>query len=91
MNQLIRDLCFFCAEHMEVPKDQNYQKALDEVLSLEEEIKQQIGYELLTQYQCTVDKLYNFESDEIFLKGMRFGAQLMAAIFPQSSDITSTP
>ena len=91
MNQLIRDLCFFCTEHMEVPKDHNYQKTLDEVLSLEEKLKEQIGYELLTQYQCTVDKLYDFESDAIFLKGMRLGAQLMAAIFPQSSDTTSTP
>lgn len=90
MNDFIRDLCFYYTERMDTPKSQPYQKALEEVLQLEEEIKNQVGHELLDRYQCVVDDLYDVQFDEIFLRGIQFGVQFMLAVFPQSSNTTST-
>lgn len=91
MNDFIRDLYHYCSEQPDPPRTRKQQKISEKILRLEDELKQQVGLDLLTRYQCAVDEFYDFQFNEAFLHGIRFGAQFMLSVFPQSSNTSSTP
>lgn len=92
MNRFLNDLSFHCTERMAPPNSPEYQKAAEKMLQLDEELQNHMGWDFSEQYHCVADNIQNFQMDEVFLQGVKFGVQFMLMVFPPyDSSNTSTP
>ncbi len=81
MNDVISKLYHRLIEEIQVPtEDPEYERAVQAYLELEEEVKEKIGLDLLSQYQRAQHIAFGWENAAIFSCGLRFGAQFMLEV-----------
>ena len=81
MNDVISKLYHRLIEEIQVPtEDPEYERAVQAYLELEEEVKEKIGLDLLSQYQRAQHIAFAWENAAIFSCGLRFGAQFMLEV-----------
>ena len=81
MTDYLNDLYCAFIQDIRPPKgDPEYEQAIQTYMHLEEEVKEKLGLDLLTQYQRAHNDAFQWEKDEIFTCGLRFGAQFMLAV-----------
>ena len=81
MNDFLTDLYDRTTEEIRPPRgDSEYDRAVKEYMELEEEVKEKIGLDLLSQYQRAQDAAFGWDKRAIFACGLHFGAQFMLEV-----------
>ena len=81
MNDFLTSLFDQITEEIQPPKgDPEYERAVKAYMDLEEEVKEKIGLDRLSQYQGAQDAAFGWEKIAIFACGLRFGAQFMLEV-----------
>ena len=76
MNDFLTSLFDQIIEEIRPPKgDPEYERAVQAYMELEEEVKEKIGLDLLSQYQRAHSDAFDWEKAAIFTRGLRFGAR----------------
>ncbi|NBI11136.1 hypothetical protein D1641_14115 [Colidextribacter sp. OB.20] len=81
MNDFIADLYYILTEEIQVPTgDPEYKRAVQAYMELEEEVKEKIGLDLLSQYQRAHYLAHSWEDVAAFSCGLRFGARFVLEV-----------
>lgn len=81
MSDFLNDLYCDLIESLRTPRgDPEYERAVKAYMELEEEVKEKIGLDRLSQYQSARDAAFDWEKSAIFACGLRFGAQFMLEV-----------
>lgn len=81
MNDFLTSLFDQITEEIQPPKgDPEYERAVKAYMDLEEEVKEKIGLDRLSQYQGAQNAAFGWEKIAIFTCGLRFGAQFMLEV-----------
>lgn len=81
MSDFLNDLYCDLIESLRTPRgDPEYERAVKAYMELEEEVKEKIGLDRLSQYQGAQDAAFGWEKIAIFACGLRFGAQFMLEV-----------
>ena len=76
MSDFLNDLYCDLIESLRTPRgDPEYERAVKAYMELEEEVKEKIGLDLLSQYQRAHSDAFDWEKAAIFTRGLRFGAR----------------
>lgn len=85
MNDFLTDLFDRTTEEIRPPLgDPEHKRAVKAYMDLEEEVKEKIGLDLLSQYQRAHSDAFDWEKSAIFTCGLRFGARFMLEVLRQS-------
>ncbi len=78
MDDFIHDLYHMLTEGIQVPTgDPEHERAVQAYMELEEEVKEKIGLDLLSQYQRAHYLAHSWEDVAAFSCGLRFGARFV--------------
>ncbi|RKI67685.1 hypothetical protein D7V91_09585 [bacterium 1xD42-67] len=81
MDDFIHDLYHMLTEGIQVPTgDPEHERAVQAYMELEAQVKEKIGWELLSQYQRAQHIAYGWEDTAVFSCGLRFGARFILEI-----------
>lgn len=81
MTDFLTDLFDYTTEEIRPPRgDPEYERAVKAYMDLEEEVKEKIGLDHLSQYQGAQNAAFGWEKIAIFTCGLRFGAQFMLEV-----------
>ena len=85
MQDFLSDLLSYCTEHSHPPFDNpQYQADFAAVHKLELQIQSVLGDDFLTRYEQASYQYREWECQDIFLQGLRFGVQFaFAVLVPQ--------
>ena len=85
MTDFLTHLLDWTTEEIRPPLgDPEYKRAVKVYVDLEEEVKEKIGLDLLSQYQRAHSDAFDWEKSAIFTCGLRFGARFMLEVLGQS-------
>ena len=81
MNEFLNDLYNYISEHtLALQDDRDYQHALQAYMTLEEEVKEKIGGDLLYRYQCAEDDVSRRRNIAVFAQTLRFSHRFMLEV-----------
>lgn len=81
MNDFLTDLYNYISEHtLALQDDRDYQHALQAYMTLEEEVKEKIGGDLLYRYQCAEDAISRRRNIAVFAQTLRFSHRFMLEV-----------
>lgn len=81
MNDFLTDLYNYISEHtLALQDDHNYQHAVQAYMTLEEEVKEKIGGDLLYRYQCAEDDISRRRNIAVFAQTLRFSHRFMLEV-----------
>lgn len=81
MTNFLTNLFDYTTEEIRPPRgDPEYERAVKAYMELEEEVKEKIGLDRLSQYQNAQDAAFSWEKSAIFACGLRFGARFMLEV-----------
>ena len=81
MNDFLTDLYNYISEHtMALQDDRDYQHALQAYMTLEEEVKEKIGGDLLYRYQCAEDVISRRRNIAVFAQTLQFSHRFMLEV-----------
>ena len=81
MNDFLTDLYNYISEHtLALQDDRDYQHALQAYMTLEEEVKEKIGGDLLYRYQCAEDDISCRRNIAVFAQTLRFSHRFMLEV-----------
>lgn len=81
MNDLLNDLYHTLIEDIHPPKGEpDYEQAIQAYMELEAEVKEKLGLDLLTRYNCAHNDAFGWEKIAIFQCGLHFGAQFLLEV-----------
>ena len=81
MNDFLTDLYNYISEHtLALQDDRDYQHALQAYMTLEEEVKEKIGGDLLYRCQCAEDDVSRRRNIAVFAQTLRFSHRFMLEV-----------
>ena len=81
MNDFINNLYSTLVETIRTPQgDPEYERAVQAYMKLEDEVKEKIGLDLLSQYQRAQDAAFGWEREAVFACGLHFGVRFMLEV-----------
>ena len=81
MNDFLTDLYNYISEHsLALQDDRDYQHALQAYMTLEEEVKEKTGGDLLYRYQCAEDAISRRRNIAVFAQTLRFSHRFMLEV-----------
>lgn len=85
MQDFLDDLLFYCTQKSCPPyHDPQYQARFDAVNQLEDQIQAALGNDFLIRYDLAYHQYREWECQDIFLQGLRFGVQFAMTVLGQS-------
>lgn len=90
-NDFLSDLCWYCTQDAPYPTDPEFEKTMAEFLTLEEECRRVMGGGFTDRYEAARIDAYEWQEEDVFLRGLRFGVNLMLDVRPYHSNSTSAP
>ena len=81
MNDFLTDLYNYISDHtLALQDDRDYQHALQAYMTLEEEVKEKTGGDLLYRYQCAEDAISRRRNIAVFAQTLRFSHRFMLEV-----------
>lgn len=81
MNDFLADLYNYISEHTpSLRDDQEYQRAVQAYMKLEEEVKEKIGDDLLYRYQCAEADVSHRQDVAVMAQTLRFSHRFLLDI-----------
>lgn len=81
MNDFLTDLYNYISEHtLALQDNRDYQHALQAYMTLEEEVKEKIGGDLLYRYQCAEDDISRRRNVAVFAQTLRFSHRFILEV-----------